>query len=83
MDNARIDPERIRLLADRLCWLAQGSAGLVVRHGMWHSDRRYRDEWDVLAADMAPGLLVPTLPAPVLAVPTLATPLQPTLLPGL
>lgn len=74
-----ITPERVRLLADRLCWLSQGQDGLRVRHGMRRSGVPYRDQFDVLAeakaAEWLPVRQLPTLPQ----LPTLKSPLQPTL----
>lgn len=49
--------ERIRLLADRLCYLEHGVDGLRRRHGMWRSDKTYRDKYDRIAEERASELL--------------------------
>ena len=46
------DKERLRLLADRLCYLERGTDGLRWRHGMLRADRNHRDKWDMLAERM-------------------------------
>ena len=45
-NTGAIDPKRIRLLADRLCFLREGEPGLRRRHGLWRADKKYRDEYD-------------------------------------
>lgn len=58
-----IEPERVRLLADRLCWLKEGQDGLRRRHGLWNAFRQsrltYTDEYDLEAGRLAPTLMKP------------------------
>ncbi len=42
---------RLRLIADRLCYLSEGMDGLRTRHGLLRAyGNAYRDRYDVLAA---------------------------------
>jgi hypothetical protein len=41
--------KRIRLVADRLCYVAEGQDGLRRRNGMWRADRNYWDKYDTQA----------------------------------
>lgn len=50
-----LDAEKVRLLADRLCWLEKGQDGLRWRNGMWRSDRSYRDRYDLRAEKLLSG----------------------------
>jgi hypothetical protein len=54
-----IEPERIRLLADRLCWLTEGQDGMRRRHGMQRAIKGYRDRYDAEAERLAPEVLKP------------------------
>lgn len=58
-DPRRIDPKRVRLIADRLCWLQEGDAGLRRRHGLYRAyirDGGYRDRYDLEAGNLAPEI---------------------------
>jgi hypothetical protein len=58
----KISKNRIRLLADRLCYLAEGQPGLTRRHGMQRAEKTYRDKYDRQAEELAPTLLKPDTP---------------------
>ncbi len=82
IDRPDITPARLKLLADRLCFISQGQEGLTFRHGHQKSIPGWRDQFDSWAEAAAPEMLpVKELPT-LLLLPTLATPAQPTL-PGL
>jgi hypothetical protein len=53
----KADNTRIRLLADRLCYLNHGTPGLIYRHGMQNADKAYRDDFDRYAEQHAAELL--------------------------
>ena len=59
-----IEPERIRLLADRLCWLEHGDPGVRWRTGLWRADKSYWDKYDRMAAELAPEVFKPALAIP-------------------
>lgn len=59
MNDWTPEPDRVRLLADRLCYLKEGIEGLRRRHGLFRSGLGFRDQYDHEATRLAPTLLKP------------------------